>query len=81
MARSLRIEVPGELYHVITRGRAIFRDDRSRSKYLERLAFYLDEFSFQLLAYCLIGMTKAKSGRRLLNDAPCPGQEASLQLT
>ncbi len=57
MARPLRIEVPGGLYHVIVRGnerKAVFRDDRDRERYLERLAHYREKFSFQLLAYCLM---------------------------
>ena len=58
MARPLRLEVSGGLYHVIARGnerKAIFRDDRDRAKYLERLAFYREKFGFQLLGYCLMG--------------------------
>jgi REP-associated tyrosine transposase len=57
MARPLRLEVAGGLYHVIVRGnerKAIFRDDTDRSKYLERLASYREKFEFQLLAYCLL---------------------------
>jgi putative transposase len=58
MARPLRIEVPGALYHVTARGnerKAIFRDDADRAKYLERLAHYRERFGFRLLAYCLMG--------------------------
>lgn len=57
MARPLRIEVSGGLYHVIARGnerKAIFRDDHDRARYLDRLAHYREEFEFQLLAYCLM---------------------------
>ena len=39
MARSLRIEFPGALYHVIVRGNQkqdIFLDDEDRGAFLER---------------------------------------------
>jgi putative transposase len=42
MARPLRLEFPGELYHVIARGNArknIYRDDEDGHRYLDRLAF------------------------------------------
>jgi REP-associated tyrosine transposase len=57
VARRLRIEFAGALYHVTARGnerRSIFRDDADREKYLERLAHYRERFGFQLLAFCLM---------------------------
>ena len=57
MARPVRIDVEGCLYHVMARGnerRAIFRDERDRERYLERLAHYREKFGFRLLAYCLM---------------------------
>jgi len=57
MARSLRLEFPGGLYHVIARGnerKAIFRDDTDRKKYLELIARYREKFGCQFLAYCLM---------------------------
>src|SRR6266851_8766257 len=57
MARPVRLEVAGGLYHVIVRGnerKAVFRDDADRARYLKRLAYYREKFSFQLLAYCLL---------------------------
>ncbi len=57
MARPLRIEVPGALYHVIVRGnerKAVFRDDSDREDYLRRLAHYREKFGFRLLEYCLM---------------------------
>ena len=57
VARPLRVEVAGGLYHVIVRGnerRNVFRDDADRSRYLTRLAFYREKFSFRVLAYCLM---------------------------
>jgi len=46
MARPLRIEYPGAVYHVICRGnnrQAIFRDDQDRKRYLEKLSLYCQE--------------------------------------
>ena len=57
MARPLRVAVVGGLYHVIVRGnerRSVFRDGADRSRYLSRLAFYREKFSFRVLAYCLM---------------------------
>jgi REP element-mobilizing transposase RayT len=57
MARPLRIEFPGALYHVIVRGnerKAVFRDDSDRECYLRRLAHYREKLDFRLLAYCLM---------------------------
>ncbi len=57
MARPLRIEFPGALYHVIARGnerKAVFRDDADREDYLGRLGHYREKFGFRLLAYCLM---------------------------
>ena len=57
MARPIRIEYPGAVYHVICRGnnrQAIFRDDQDRKRYLEKLSGYCQEKSVDLLAYCLL---------------------------
>lgn len=57
MARPLRIEFPGALYHVTSRGdrrEDIFADDVDRSCLLGVLAQGLDRFDAQLLAYCLM---------------------------
>ena len=53
MAGPPRLEFPGALYHVIARGnerKSIYRDDGDRQRYLDRLAFYREKFSFQFLA-------------------------------
>ncbi len=52
MARALRLEGEGAVYHVIVRGnerKAVFRDDGDRQAYLERLAKYRGRFGFRLL--------------------------------
>ncbi len=58
MARALRLEGEGAVYHVIVRGnerKAVFRDDEDRQAYLNRLARYRERFGFRVLAYCLMG--------------------------
>ena len=57
MARPPRLHFPGAVYHVTARGneqRPVFRDDRDRREYLDRIAHYRERFRFQLLAFCLM---------------------------
>lgn len=57
MARPVRLEIPGGVYHVIVRGnerKAIFRDDTDRQRYLDQLGHYQASLGFSLLAYCLL---------------------------
>jgi len=57
MPRPIRIEYPGAVYHVITRGnnrQRIFKDDHDRSIYLEKLYFYCEEKEVKLLCYGLL---------------------------
>ena len=57
MARPVRIEYPGAVYHVICRGnnrQVVFRDDHDRTRYLEKLSLYCEEKEVELLAYCLL---------------------------
>jgi putative transposase len=57
MARPIRIEYPGAVYHIIYRGnnrQAIFRDDADRKRYLEKLSLYCQEKNVDLLSYCLL---------------------------
>jgi len=58
MARALRLEGEGAVYHVIVRGnerKAVFRDDEDRQVYLKRLAKCRERYGFRLLAFCLMG--------------------------
>lgn len=58
MARPLRIEFPGAIYHVTSRGDrrdAIFVDDEDRGVLLAVLAQACDRFDAQVLSYCLMG--------------------------
>ena len=57
MARPLRIEFPGALYHVTARGnarQAIFLDDQDRRRFLDVLARVVSRFHLVLHAYCLM---------------------------
>jgi REP element-mobilizing transposase RayT len=58
MARPLRIEFPGAVYHVTSRGdrrEEIFVDDEDRDALLQVLAQAVSRFDAQALAYCLMG--------------------------
>lgn len=57
MSRPLRIEFPGALYHVTSRGdrrEDIFVDDTDRARLLAVVAQGLARFDAQMLAYCLM---------------------------
>ena len=57
MARPLRIEYDGALYHVTSRGndrRAIFKDDSDRELFLNTLAHVTERFHWICYAYCLM---------------------------
>lgn len=58
MARPLRIEFPGALYHVTSRGNrqeTIFEDDEDREVFLGVLAEVVSRFNWLCHAYCLMG--------------------------
>lgn len=58
MSRPLRIEFPGAVYHVTSRGdrrEPIYRDDADRQAQLQILAEALERFDADVLAYCLMG--------------------------
>ena len=57
MARPLRVEYEGAIYHVTVRGnerRAIFRDDRDRQRFLARLADCVEAHGVRLYLFCLM---------------------------
>jgi len=57
MARPLRIEFAGALYHVTARGNAredIYADDRDRQQFLFLLQHAVDRFDWYCHAYCLM---------------------------
>jgi len=58
MARPLRIEYPGAVYHVTSRGNArnmIFNDDHDRSKFLKVFGTAVKNQRWLCHAYCLMG--------------------------
>ena len=57
MARPLRIELPGAVYHVMSRGNrrdVIVRDEHDRHRWLEWLRRVVEQYRWHLLAYCLL---------------------------
>jgi len=57
MARPLRIEYPGAIYHVTARGNArqsIYHDDKDRQKFLEILNDVVIRFNWICHGYCLM---------------------------
>ena len=57
MARPLRLEFPGAIYHVTSRGnaaQAIVLDDADRAAFLSILAEVVDRFGWRCHAYCLM---------------------------
>ena len=57
MARKLRLEYPGAIYHVMNRGdrrEPIFQDDRDRTRFLETLGEACAKADWQVHAYCLM---------------------------
>ena len=58
MARPLRIEFPGAVYHVTARGNAradIFTEDSDRQIFLSVLGQTVKRFNWLCHAYCLMG--------------------------
>ena len=57
MARKLRIQYPGAIYHVMNRGdrrEDIFEDDRDRQLFLDTLTRACQKTDWQVHAYCLM---------------------------
>jgi len=57
MARPLRIEYPGAVYHVTSRGnarQAVFLDAGDRKRFLEVLGSVVERFNWLCHAYCLM---------------------------
>jgi REP element-mobilizing transposase RayT len=58
MARPLRVEFPGAVYHVTARGdgrEVIFMDDADRRLFLAVVEHVLDRLTWRCHAYCLMG--------------------------
>src|SRR3989304_6243544 len=57
MARPLRIEYPGAVYHITNRGndkKSVFKDDQDRETFLKVLAFVNKRYHWLGHAYCLM---------------------------
>jgi len=57
MARPLRVEYPGAVYHVINRsntGDKLYRNNRDRAKFLSYLEKAVERFSLKIHTYCLM---------------------------
>ena len=77
MARPLRIEFPGALYHVMSRGnerRAVVRDDRDREKRLEWLRRTVEDYGWRLHAFVLM-----TNHDHLFVETPQPNLSAAMQ--
>ena len=58
MARKLRLEYAGAIYHVMNRGdrgEPIFKGDADRVRFLETLGEACAKTDWEVQAYCLIG--------------------------
>ncbi|HEV8646299.1 MAG TPA: hypothetical protein VGR01_12110 [Burkholderiales bacterium] len=70
MARPLRIEFPGAVYHVTSRGdrrEPILVDDEDRQGLLQVVAQALSRFDAEALSYCLMYRSKG-SGLYFIAD-------------
>jgi putative transposase len=57
MARQLRIQYEGAIYHLMSRGdrrEAIFHDDLDRKSFLQALGAVCEKTGWQVHAYCLM---------------------------
>ena len=57
MARKLRVEYPGAIYHLMNRGdrrESIFKDDEDRQRFLVTLAEACGKTGWEVHAYCLM---------------------------
>jgi REP element-mobilizing transposase RayT len=57
MARPIRLDYPGTLYHVLSRGnekREIFRDEKDYFKFLDTLGTMVERFKLEVHAYVLM---------------------------
>jgi len=77
MARPLRIEYEGAVYHVATRGNSgsdIFLNDADREHFLEILASTVERFGWICYAYCLMS-----NHYHLLVETPQPNLSRGMQ--
>jgi putative transposase len=78
MARPLRLEYEGAVYHITSRGNAresIFLDEGDRARFLEVLADVVDRYDWICHAYCLM-----TNHYHLLIETPEAGLSQGMQL-
>ncbi len=77
MPRKVRIEFPGAIYHVMSRGdhqEAIYRDDKDRTRFLETLGEACEQTGWRVHAYVLMG-----NHYHLLLETPEPNLSAGMK--
>lgn len=77
MARKLRVEYPGAIYHVLNRGdrrELIFKDDQGRQAFVEALAAVCTRTGWQVHAYVLM-----PNHFHLVVDTPQPNLVAGMK--
>src|SRR5262245_56726144 len=77
MARPLRLEFPGAIYHITARGNAkdaIYLDDDDRNRFLTILARVVKRYEWLCHAYCLMG-----NHYHLVLETPRPSLAAGMQ--
>lgn len=78
MARPLRVQLPGAIYHVTSRGTGpcvIFHDDRDRTAFVGRLRSVVDRCRWNCHAYCLMA-----THYHLLLETPVANLAIGMQL-
>ena len=76
MARPLRIQYPGAIYHVMARGshgQSIFSDDPDRQRFLETLGEACQKTGWRIHGYVLMG-----NHYHLLVETPVKGSVLEL---
>ena len=77
MARKLRLQYPGAVYHVMNRGdrrEPIFRDDADRERFMETLGEACGKTGWQVHAYCLL-----RNHFHLVVETPQPNLVAGMK--
>ena len=73
MARKLRVQYPGAIYHAMNRGdrrEPIFNDDQDRVLFLDTLAEACEKTDWQIHAWCQMGNHSPLIADRLCMGAP-----------
>ena len=77
VSRPLRIEYPGAVYHITSRGNArqnIYTDDDDREKFLSIFALVVERFHWICHSYCLMD-----NHYHLLLETPVPNLSAGMR--